>query len=220
MSKNLDRPLNNCVNNIKNLGEYIDWHQSLNFDETYDIYPKLADPSVTSFLPMGKIDLPELITDDGRGFKPDFRGTLSQYTVLEDESLLKWAAEKFPKLKFLKCRMQVQKPGEAVRAHLDLLGDYLKNVSVKMPWIRKTKHSFKNPRIDIHQYIIACDDQVEGQVFGFENPGPWQWKKGDYIRVNTWQALHWTENKSEKDRAIIKVQGINFGMKKELNVFS
>jgi hypothetical protein len=203
------------MEHITNIGEYIDWHQSMDFDESYSMYPKLADSSVASFLPMGKIDLPELIADDGRGYNPNFRGTLSQYTVLEDESLLKWAAEKFPKLKFLKCRMQVQKPGEAVRAHLDLLGDYLRNVTVKAPWLRQIKHSLKNPGIDIHQYIIACDDQVEGQVFGFENPGPWQWKKGDYIRLNTWRGLHWTENKSKVDRPIIKVTGIEFGLKKD-----
>ena len=36
----------------------------------------------------------------------------------------------------------------------------------------------------------------------------WKWTKGQCIRLNNWQALHWTQNKSDRDRLLIKVTGI------------
>ena len=58
-------------------------------------------------------------------------------------------------------------------------------------------------------YVIAVEDQVWGQRFVI-NDWDWIWKAGDCMRLNNWQALHWTENTSKKDRTIIKVTGVKF----------
>ena len=58
--------------------------------------------------------------------------------------------------------MQVQKPGEAGRAHLDLLGDYLRNVTVKAPWLRQIKHSLKkNSRYKI-ELVVSNNPRAKG----------------------------------------------------------
>ena len=129
------------------LQEYIDWYQTLAFEDMYDKYLELHDPAVPGFVLPGKVSIPT-----------------------------------------------------------DL--------------IKKIKHSLANPGVDLHQLLIACDDQVDGQVIGFHNPGNWNWKKGDILRINTWRSLHWTKNTSNKVRVIIKVTGIEFGMKKESNVIA
>jgi len=209
---------------LKTLGEFIDWHQSLGFEEMYEKYKEIHDPSVPGYVPVGKVDLPEDIIADLSKEKldtqPVWLGVKSNYRVQYDERLLSWAKKTFPKLQFVKCRMQAQKPGESVREHMDLLGNYLRDCTIKAPWLRKLRHSIEKPGIDIHQIIIAWDDQVEGQVFGFHNPGPWKWKKGEYMRINSWRGMHWTANNSDVVRRLIKVTGIELGPKKENHVLA
>jgi hypothetical protein len=202
-----------------NLGEYIDWYESLSYDEMFAKYREIADPNVPGYLPMGKVNLPEELINEMTTRKPDrqpeYLGVKSQYRVVDDNRLLRWAEKQFSNLKFVDCRMQSQMPGEKVPEHIDLLGFYLKTVTKQAPWLRKIQHSIDRPGIDVYQLIIACDDQIDGQVFGFDNPGNWNWTKGECIRVNTWRGMHWTENKSNKIRNVLKVRGISFGMKKQ-----
>ena len=40
------------------------------------------------------------------------------------------------------------------------------------------------------------------------NNEEWKWSKGECMRLNNWQALHWTENTSNIDRVILKITGI------------
>jgi len=207
------------------LQEYIDWYQTLAFEDMYDKYLELHDPAVPGFVLPGNVSIPTDLINDIMNNNPDgepteFLGVESKYQVQYDDRLLQWAQEQFPNLKFVKCRLQIQKPGEEVRKHMDLLGEYLKGVCENIPWLKKIKHSLANPGVDLHQLLIACDDQVDGQVIGFHNPGNWNWKKGDILRINTWRSLHWTKNTSNKVRVIIKVTGIEFGMKKESNVIA
>jgi hypothetical protein len=209
-----------------NLGEYIDWHQSIEFEDMYTQYQKIHNPNVPGYLLPGKVEIPDdlvnaLINRDP-GKQPEWLGVKSNYRVQYDDRLVEWAKKTFPNLQFVKCRLQSQKPGESVREHMDLLGTYLRGITEATgdnkphaPWLRKLRHSIEKPGIDIHQLLIACDDQVDGQVIGFYNPGPWNWKKGDILRINTWRGMHWTENKSNKIRHILKVTGIELGMKKE-----
>ena len=202
-----------------NLEDYIKWHRDLGHDGLYDKSPELADPNAVSFKHIGNVDLPDVEHVYEKSFMVHWRGGKRGYLSAYDDKLTEWAKKRWPALKFVKDKIQIQRPGGKVQPHLDLLGDYLSGVCDQIPWLKKVKHSLDKPGVDVHQMLIALDDQVDGQIFAFSDKN-WNWKKGDCIRVNNWQALHWTENKSEKDRAIIKVQGINFGMKKESNIIS
>ena len=207
-----------------NLGEYIDNFEKLNYEELFAKYREYSDPTVKSFVPIGKVDLPEQLIREMSQREPDRQpehlGVKSQYRVKYDDELQSWAEKTFPHLQFVDVRMQSQPPGEKVPAHLDLLPVYLRKVCRKVPYLRKLKHSIDQPALDVHQIIVACEDQLEGQVFGFDNPGPWQWKKGDCIRVNTWRGSHWTENNSQQTRHMLKVRGIHVKGDRNKNVFA
>ena len=77
------------------------------------------------------------------------------------------------------------------------------------PGLLKLKHSLDAPALDIWRMFIAVEDQVLGQRFVI-NDKDWAWKEGDCMRLNNWQALHWTTNTSNKMRTIIKVTGVKF----------
>jgi hypothetical protein len=51
------------------------------------------------------------------------------------------------------------------------------------------------------------ENHAPGQVFSVNN-NEWTWKAGDCMRLNNWQALHWTKNESNIDRSLIKITGI------------
>ena len=194
-----------------NVQEYIDWHSTLGHDEFYDMCPDLADPKAIGLQHIGNVELPKLGEIELEGKNAEWRGVTHKYFAYSDDKLTEWAKQKWPELKFVKAKIQVQPDGVKVPPHLDLLGDYLTGVCKEIPWLRKVKHSLEQPGIDICQMIVAMEDQVPGQVFAFSDQ-EWNWKKGDCIRINTWRALHWTENKSGVDRPMIKITGI-----KEIN---
>ena len=207
-----------------NLGEYIDYYGSLSYEELFAKYREHSDPNVASYVSLEKVNLPEQLISEmctrEPERQPEHLGVKSQYRVKYDDQLQTWAEQTFPHLQFVDVRMQSQPPGEKVPAHLDLLPVYLKKVCNKVPYLRKIKHSIEDPGLDVHQLIIACEDQVEGQVFGFDNPGQWHWTKGDCIRVNTWRGSHWTENNSTKTRHMLKVRGIQIRRDRDKNVFT
>ena len=190
-----------------NVQEYIDWHSTLGHDEFYNMCPDLADPKAIGLQHIGNVELPELGEIDLEGKNAEWRGVTHKYLTYDNDALTEWAKHKWPELKFVKVKLQVQPPGIKVPPHLDLLGDYLTGVCNEIPWLRKVKHSLEEPGIDICQMIVAVEDQVPGQVFAFSDQ-EWNWKKGDCIRINTWRSLHWTENNSEVDRPMIKITGI------------
>lgn len=200
-----------------NLEEYLEWHQKLGHDEFYNMCPDLADPNAVGCKHIGNVELPELGDLYKTSKNADWRGVTHKYLGYTSETLTQWAEQQWPELKFVKAKIQIQPPGVNVPPHLDLLGDYLSGVCKEIPWIKKIKHSLEEPGVDICQILIAMEDQVDGQKFAFQDQ-EWNWKKGDCIRINTWRALHWTENKSEKDRPMIKITGLKLGMKKESNV--
>ena len=202
-----------------NLKEYIDWHKELGYDGVYNISPELADPTAVGFKKMERVSFPKIQNLYDKGNLGEWRGVNEQYLGITDDKLTLWAQKKWPFLKFVKAKIQIQRPGERVKPHLDFCGDYLRIVSEQIPWLLKVKHTLEKPGIDIWRMSIAMEDQLEGQIFAFNNQN-WEWKKGDCIRINTWRALHWTENKSKKDRPILKITGIKFGLKKENNVIA
>ena len=173
-----------------NVQEYLDWHSKLDHDEFYNMCPDLADPNAIGLQHIGNIELPELGNIELTGKNADWRGVTHKYFAYSDDKLTEWAKQKWPELKFIKAKIQVQPAGVKVPAHLDLLGDYLTSVCKEIPWLKKVKHSLEQPGIDVCQMIVAMEDQVPGQVFAFSDQ-EWNWKKGDCIRINTWRALHW-----------------------------
>ena len=64
-----------------------------------------------------------------------------------------------------------------------------------------------NPNLKAVRYFIACEDHVQGQNFTINNE-KWIWKQGDAISLNVYRGLHFTNNKSNQDRYIIKITGI------------
>jgi|TARA_R110000744_G_scaffold137779_1_gene248435 hypothetical protein len=197
-----------------NLEEYINWHDHLDGEGVYKISPGLADKSTWGFKGMGKVDLPEIKNLYEKGGEEFYRRERMQYLGVRDDVLTKWAKEKWPFLKFMDAKIQIQRPGESVRPHLDLCGQYLTLVCEQAPWFKKIKHSYAKPGIDVWRLVIAMEDHVDGQIFSF-NDQEWKWQSGDCIRINSWRALHWTENRSNKDRPIIKVTAINPSNKPE-----
>ena len=148
-----------------NLGEYIDYYGSLSYEELFAKYREHSDPNVASYVSLEKVNLPEQLISEmctrEPERQPEHLGVKSQYRVKYDDELQTWAEQAFPHLQFVDVRMQSQPPGEKVPAHLDLLPVYLKKVCNKVPYLRKIKHSIEDPGLDVHQLIIACEDQVE-----------------------------------------------------------
>ena len=180
------------------LRNYIAWAQKI---DQYKESLEIADPSTWGFKTLPKIKLPRLtelplpvLGDEG-------------YSSIRNDSITNWARDKWPHLQCLDAKIQIQKPGEECKPHLDFLGDYLENVCQTMPGLLNVEHSFHVPGLDVWRMFIAIEDQVDGQIFSINNKN-WTWKTGDCMRLNNWQALHWTKNESKIDRSLIKITGI------------
>ena len=180
-----------------NLKEYIAWSKTI---DDYKEGEKLANINAWGFKKLEKVTIPKIKIEN---FAKGNEGYSSiRYSVLTD-----WAKATWPDLKFIDAKIQVQKSGEVCHPHLDFLSLYLEDVCMAHPGLLKLKHSLDAPALDIWRMFIAVEDQVLGQRFVI-NDKDWAWKKGDCMRLNNWQALHWTTNTSNKIRTIIKVTGV------------
>tara|TARA_B100000927_G_C16396827_1_gene441682 strand:+ start:344 stop:907 length:564 start_codon:yes stop_codon:yes gene_type:complete len=182
------------------LNEYISWANSLN---EYQDSATLADSEAWGFevLPGNystpKIDLKNVQTGD------------EGYDSVRNDLITNWAKVKWPFLECIDAKVQIQRPGEKCKPHLDFLGYYLENVCRKYPKLLRIDHTLQKPGIDVWRMFVAVDDHVTGQIFNVNNE-EWKWTRGECMRLNNWQALHWTENKSTVDRVIIKITGVKF----------
>ena len=181
-----------------NLKEYIDWANSI---DDYETAPKVADTSAWGFtiLP-GTFRTPKFVLQD------IIKGT-EGYDSVRNDLVTNWAKVTFPFLKCIDAKIQIQRPGEKCRPHLDFLGEYLQNVCEVMPGLLKLEHSLQKPGIDVWRLFVAVENHIPGHVFNVNNE-EWKWSKGECMRLNNWQALHWTENTSNIDRVILKITGI------------
>jgi len=180
------------------LRDYIEWAQNIN---EYEQSPRIANPSAWGFKNLGKVELPQI-----KNLKQPIPGN-EGYSSIRDELLTRWARYTWPYLKCVDAKIQIQNPGQECKPHLDFLGHYLKNVCETIPGLLQIDHSLDSPGVDVWRMFVAIDDQVDGQKFVINNKH-WIWKSGDCIRLNNWQALHYTKNKSKTNRSIIKVTGI------------
>ena len=182
-----------------NLKEYIDWTKTIN---DYKTAPTVANTSAWGFKKLKKVNVPDI------KIKNATEGDEGYWSVRNNE-LNSWAKEIWSDLTFLDTKIQIQKPGQVCHPHLDFLGYYLEDVCMAHPGLLKLKHSLDDPAINVWRMFIAVKDQIPGQRFVI-NDKDWTWKAGDCIRLNNWQALHWTTNTSNSDRTIIKVTGVKF----------
>ena len=180
------------------LSDYIEWTRHIN---DYDISPQVANPDTWDFKVLDKIELPKQLN-----FENAIQGD-EGYSSIRNDSITNWARDKWPHLQCLDAKIQIPKPGEECKPHLDFLGDYLEKVCQTMPGLLNVEHSFHVPGLDVWRMFIAIEDQVDGQIFSINNKN-WTWKTGDCMRLNNWQALHWTKNESKIDRSLIKITGI------------
>jgi|TARA_R110000782_G_scaffold105088_5_gene193013 hypothetical protein len=180
------------------LRNYIEWTRKIN---EYKEGPKVANLDTWGFKELGKVNLPQITNLEHP--TPGDEG----YSSIRNESLTQWAKATWPFLKFLDAKIQVQKYNEECKPHLDFLGYYLEHVCETMPRFLQVEHSLDKPGLDVWRMFIAIEDQVDGQIFSVNN-NEWTWKAGDCIRLNNWQALHWTKNESNIDRSLIKITGI------------
>jgi hypothetical protein len=182
------------------LKEYIKWANSI---DEYETAPDLADLNSWGYeiLP-GSVRLPKFDLNNS------VAGT-EGYSSIRNDKITAWAKVTWPFLKCIDAKIQIQKPGEVCKPHLDFLGYYLEDVCEHYPKLLRVEHTLKNPGVDVWRMFVAVDNHVEGQIFNINNED-WKWSKNECIRLNNWQALHWTENKSKVDRVIIKITGINF----------
>ena len=181
------------------LKEYIKWTKTIN---DYETAPNVANTNTWGFKKLEKVNIPEIKIENAKEGDEGYWHFRS--TVLTD-----WAKKNWTDLQFIEAKIQIQKPGQVCKPHLDFLGYYLEDICMAHPGLLKLKHSLDAPAIDIWRMFIAVEDQVWGQRFVI-NDWDWIWKAGDCMRLNNWQALHWTENTSKKDRTIIKVTGVKF----------
>ena len=182
-----------------NLKEYINWANSL---DAYEDGARLSNNKAWGYKTLDKVKVPKFRTNEA---KEGDEG----YWHYRDVMLDYWAKKTWPDLKFLNTKIQIQKPGQICKPHLDFLGYYLEDVCMAHPGLLKLEHSLDNPAVDVWRMFVAIEDQESGQRFVINN-NDWTWKAGDCIRLNNWQALHWTENTSKKNRTIIKITGVNF----------
>jgi len=182
-----------------NLKEYIEWTKTIN---DYKTAPTVANTKAWGFKKLKKVNIPEIKIENA---KEGDEG----YWSFRNEKLTEWAREQWEDLTFLDAKIQIQKPGQVCKPHLDFLGYYLEDICMAHPGLLKLEHSLETPAIDIWRMFIAVEDRVWGQQFVI-NDWDWIWKAGDCIRLNNWQALHWTKNTSSVDRTIIKVTGVKF----------
>tara|TARA_Y100000817_G_C16643680_1_gene449540 strand:+ start:80 stop:634 length:555 start_codon:yes stop_codon:yes gene_type:complete len=183
---------------MQNLRKYIEWTKQIN---DYETAPEVADPKAWGFEELGQIKLPKDINLENA--IPGDEG----YSSIRNDKLIEWAESTWPDLKCVDAKIQIQKPKEECKPHLDFLGDYLERVCESMPIMYGVLHSLDKPGLDVWRMFVAIEDNVPGQIFSINNK-QWQWKRGDCIRLNNWQALHWTKNESTVERAIIKITGI------------
>jgi hypothetical protein len=181
------------------LKEYIEWTKTI---DDYETAPNVANTKAWGFKKIKKVNIPEIKIENA---KDGDEG----YWSSRNEKLTEWAREQWEDLTFLDTKIQIQKPGQVCKPHLDFLGYYLEDICMAHPGLLKLKHSLDAPAIDIWRMFIAVEDQVWGQRFVI-NDWDWIWKAGDCMRLNNWQALHWTKNTSSVDRTIIKVTGVKF----------
>ena len=180
------------------LKEYISWTNSI---DEYQDSANLADANAWGYevLP-GNYKVPTLKLDTA------VKGN-EGYDSIRNDFITHWAKDKWPFLNCIDAKIQIQRPGEECKPHLDFLGDYLEKVCQTMPGLLNVEHSFHVPGLDVWRMFIAIEDQVDGQIFSINNKN-WTWKTGDCMRLNNWQALHWTKNESKIDRSLIKITGI------------
>ncbi len=180
------------------LKEYIKWANSIN---EYKDSPTLANLDAWGYevLP-GSFRIPKLNLDNA------VTGN-EGYSSVRNDRITQWAKVTWPFLQCIDAKIQIQKPGEVCKPHLDFLGYYLESVCKTLPKLLNVEHTLENPGVDIWRMFVAIDDHIDGQIFSVNNK-EWKWVKGEGIRLNNWQALHWTQNKSDIDRVIIKVTGI------------
>ena len=182
-----------------NLKEYINWTKTI---DDYETAPNVANTKAWGFKKLKKVNIPEIKIENA---KDGDEG----YWSFRNQELTEWAKGQWKDLTFLDAKIQIQKPGQVCEPHLDFLGYYLEDICMAHPGLLKLEHSLETPAIDIWRMFIAVDDQVWGQRF-IINDWDWIWKAGDCMRLNNWQALHWTKNTSKKIRTIIKVTGVKF----------
>jgi hypothetical protein len=180
------------------LKEYISWTNSI---DEYKDSASLAKLDTWGYevLP-GSVRLPKLNLENT--VKGD-----EGYDSVRNDLITNWAKVTWPFLTCIDAKIQIQRPGEECKPHLDFLGDYLENVCQTLPGLLNVEHTLEKPAINVWRMFIATEDHVPGQVFSVNN-NEWVWKAGDCMRLNNWQALHWTKNTSQVDRAIIKITGI------------
>ena len=183
-----------------NLQNYIDWTKTIN---DYEEAVHVASSESWGSQYIGRFKPPRL--DITKNQEKGSEG----YWHYRNDLLGKWASAVWPNLDFIEAKIQIQKPGQICHPHLDFLGEYLQHICEQRPELLSTAHSLNSPGIDVHRMFVAVDDQVPGQIFCI-NGKNWNWKAGDCIRLDNWQALHHTENNSTKDRAIIKITGVQF----------
>ena len=180
------------------LKEYIKWANSIN---EYEDSPSLADLDAWGFEIMpGNCRLPKLNLENA--VKGD-----EGYDSIRDDRITQWARVTWPFLRCVDAKIQIQRPGEVCKPHLDFLNDYLEGVCEVLPGLLNVEHSIEKPGIDVWRMFVAVENHVEGHIFSINNE-EWKWTKGECIRLNNWQALHWTENKSTVNRTLIKITGI------------
>jgi len=180
------------------LKEYIKWTKEL---DEYKDSPELADKSAWGYKVIGtNLRIPKFKTDNV------VEGN-EGYDSLRNDIISQWAKITYPFLSCLDAKIQIQKSGAVCKPHLDFLGEYLENVCETLPGLLNIEHTLENPGIDVWRMFVAIDDHVEGQTFSI-NDKYWKWSRGQCIRLNNWQALHWTQNKSDQNRMLIKITGI------------
>ena len=182
-----------------NLKEYINWTKTI---DDYETAPNVANTKAWGFKKLKKVNIPEIKIENA---KDGDEG----YWSFRNQELTEWAKGQWKDLTFLDAKIQIQKPGQVCEPHLDFLGYYLEDICMAHPGLLKLEHSLKTPAIDIWRMFIAVEDQIPGHIFSVNNV-KWRWKAGDCMRLNNWQALHWTKNTSKKIRTIIKVTGVKF----------
>jgi len=109
------------------LSDYIEWTRHIN---DYDISPQVANPDTWDFKVLDKIELPKQLN-----FENAIQGD-EGYSSIRNDSITNWARDKWPHLQCLDAKIQIQKPGEECKPHLDFLGDYLEKVCQTMPGIK------------------------------------------------------------------------------------
>jgi hypothetical protein len=182
-----------------NLKNYINWTKEI---DDYKTAPSVANVNAWGYKVLGNVKFPDIdLSNPTHGNEG--------YSSIRNDKLSVWARETWADLQCVNAKIQIQRPGEKCHPHLDFLGEYLESVCETMPGLLKLEHSLEKPALDVWRMFVAMEDHIPGHVFSI-NDQCWEWTKGECIRLNNWQALHWTENTSTVDRKIIKITGVKF----------